>query len=135
MSLLTLLRQAFHALSRHKARTTLNALGIAIGVASVVWVVAIGEAGSVRAMDQLHALGDNLVWVEAGARNVNGVRTGTFGARNLTLGDAEAILREVEQVRRVSPNIDGSLVHRRPCGIKSCRRPLAAAWDTPSRSG
>jgi len=74
----SLLRQAVRAIARHTTRSALNALGITIGVASVVWVIAIGEAGSARAMDQLHALGDNLVWVEAGARNVNGVRTGSY---------------------------------------------------------
>jgi putative ABC transport system permease protein len=110
MSIDTLLRHALRALSRQKTRGALNALGITIGVASVVWVIAIGEAGSERALDQLHALGDNLVWVEAGARNINGVRTSTYGVRNLLLGDAEAILREVPQIRRVSPNIDGSLL-------------------------
>src|SRR5579863_1040924 len=98
MLLGSLVRQALRALSRHKARSALNALGITIGVASVVWVIAIGEAGSERALDQLHALGDNLVWVEAGARNINGVRTGTYGVRNLLVGDAEAILREVPQI-------------------------------------
>jgi putative ABC transport system permease protein len=110
MRLGSLLRQAVLALWRHKARSALNALGVTIGVASVVWVIAIGEAGSARAMDQLHALGDNLVWIEAGARNVNGVRTGAYGMRNLMLGDAEAILREVPGIRRVSPNLDGSLL-------------------------
>jgi putative ABC transport system permease protein len=107
---LPLLRQATRALVRYKTRSALNALGVTIGVASVVWVVAIGEAGSQRALDQLHALGDNLVWIEAGARNVNGVRSGTYGMRNLMLGDADAILSEVPQIRRVSPNLDGSLL-------------------------
>jgi ABC-type antimicrobial peptide transport system permease subunit len=65
---LLLVRQAIRALLRHKVRSALNLLGIAIGIASVVWVIAIGEAGSRRAEDQLAALGDNLVWVEAGAR-------------------------------------------------------------------
>ncbi len=110
MSPLSLLRQAVRALARHKTRSALNALGITIGVASVVWVVAIGEAGSARAMDQLHALGDNLVWIEAGARAINGVRTGNYGVRNLLLGDAEAIAREIPEIKRVSPNIDGSLL-------------------------
>jgi putative ABC transport system permease protein len=108
--LVSLIRQALGAIGRHRTRSALNALGIAIGVASVVWVVAIGEAGSSQAMAQLHALGDNLVWVEAGARNVNGVRSGTYGMHNLFLGDSDAILREVPQVRRVSPNLDGTLV-------------------------
>jgi putative ABC transport system permease protein len=83
--------------------------GVAIGVASVVWVVAIGEAGSARAEAQLHALGDNLVWVEAGSRNINGVRTGAYGVRSLKVEDAQAILLEVPTIRRVSPQIDGSV--------------------------
>jgi len=105
-----LLIEAMRSLSRHKARSGLNALGITIGVASVVWVVAIGEAGSDRAEAQLHALGDNLVWVEAGARNDNGVRSGTYGMRNLTLGDGQAILEDVHEIRTMTPNVDGTVV-------------------------
>jgi len=105
-----LLLQAVRALARHKARSSLNALGITIGVASVVWVIAIGEAGSARAQEQLHALGDNLVWVEAGARSVSGVRTGTLGMRNLMYEDGQAILRDVPEIRKMTPNVDGSVV-------------------------
>jgi putative ABC transport system permease protein len=105
-----LLLQSVRALARHKARSSLNALGITIGVASVVWVIAIGEAGSARAQEQLHALGDNLVWVEAGARSVSGVRTGTLGMRNLMYEDGQAILRDVPEIRKMTPNVDGSVV-------------------------
>ena len=105
-----LLLQALRCLARHKVRTALNALGIAVGVASVVWVIAIGEAGGARATEQLRELGDNLVWVEAGARAINGVRTGTYGMRNLVIEDGEAILREVPQIRSMTPNLDGTLV-------------------------
>jgi putative ABC transport system permease protein len=105
-----LLLQALRCLARHKVRTALNALGIAVGVASVVWVIAIGEAGGNRATAQLRELGDNLVWVEAGARAINGVRTGTYGMRNLVLEDGEAILRDVPQIRSMTPNLDGTLV-------------------------
>lgn len=108
--LLTLLVQAWRALLRHKVRSALNALGITIGIAAVVWVVAIGQAGAAQAQAQMHALGDNLIWVEAGSRNINGLRSGTFGMHNLMLDDATAILREVPTVKRVSPNIDGSVV-------------------------
>jgi putative ABC transport system permease protein len=96
--------------ARHKTRSALKALGIMIGIAAVVWVVAIGEAGAAAAEAQLHALGDNLVWVEAGSRNVNGVRSGTHGMTSLVVGDAEAILRDVPLVHRASPQVDGSVV-------------------------
>lgn len=87
----------------------LTTLGITIGIASVVLVVAIGEAGSARARDELQKLGDNLVWVEAGSRNVAGVRTGTHGATSLTVEDAEAIRREVPLIRSVTPQVDGNV--------------------------
>jgi putative ABC transport system permease protein len=72
-------------------------------------VVAIGTAGAERAELELHKLGDNLVWIEAGGRNVNGVRTGTHGTSSLTMDDAEAIRREVPLLKSLSPQVDGSV--------------------------
>jgi putative ABC transport system permease protein len=103
-------REALRALSRNKLRSALSIIGITIGIAAVVCVVAIGAAGSQRAEDQLQNLGDNLVWIEAGSRNVNGVRSGTHGMTSLTMEDAEAILHEVPLIKSVSPNVDGSVL-------------------------
>ncbi len=105
-----LIREAMRALSRNKLRSALSAVGITIGIGAVVCVVAIGTAGSQRAKEQLHNLGDNLIWVEAGSRNVNGVRSGTLGMNNLTMEDAEAILREVPLIKSVSPQADGHVL-------------------------
>src|SRR6266849_4568650 len=101
----SLFSEGLRAISRNKLRSALAALGITIGIAAVVCVVAIGRAGSDRLEEQLKSLGDNLVWVEAGSRNVNGVRSGTHGMTNLTVEDAEAILREVPQIKSVSPQV------------------------------
>jgi putative ABC transport system permease protein len=103
-------REAVRALSRNKMRSTLSAIGITIGIAAVVCVVALGTAGSQRAEQQLQNLGDNLVWIEAGSRNVNGVRSGSHGMTSLTMEDAEAILHEVPFIKSVSPNVDGSVL-------------------------
>jgi putative ABC transport system permease protein len=105
-----LLGEAVRALLRHKSRSTLSAIGITIGVAAVVWVVALGRAGSERAEKLLRDLGNNLVWVEAGSRNVNGVRTGAHGTTTLTIDDAEAILHEVPLIQRMSPQVDGTVL-------------------------
>ncbi len=112
LTLLTnlLLREAVRALVRHKVRSALSVLGIMVGVAAVVLVVGVGRAGADRAMAQLQALGDNLVWVEAGSRNVAGVRTGSHGATSLTIDDAKAIEAEVPLIRRISPQIDGTVL-------------------------
>ncbi len=103
-------REAVRALSRNKLRSTLSAIGITIGIAAVVCVVAIGTAGSRQAEQRLQNLGDNLVWIEAGSRNVNGVRSGTHGMTSLTMQDAEAIQQGVPFIKSVSPNVDGSLL-------------------------
>jgi putative ABC transport system permease protein len=110
LSVFAIVREALRAIARHAMRSALSALGIMIGIAAVVWVVAIGTAASARSEEQLIALGNNLVWVEAGSRNVAGVRTGTKGTTSLTLGDAFAIQSEVPQIVRMSPQIDGSAV-------------------------
>ncbi|MBF0564357.1 MAG: ABC transporter permease [Nitrospirae bacterium] len=91
-------------------RSALSAIGITIGIAAVVCVVAIGRAGSQRAEEQLQNLGDNLIWIEAGSRNVNGVRSGSHGMNSLTMEDDKAILREVPLIKSVSPNVDGHVL-------------------------
>src|SRR3954464_7743277 len=101
--------EAFRALLRNKLRTVLAALAIMIGISAVVCVIAIGRAGSRRAEDELRNLGDNFVWIEAGGRAPNGVRTGSHGTTSLTLDDAEAIAREVPLLKTITPNVDGSL--------------------------
>jgi putative ABC transport system permease protein len=106
---LVLVLQALRSLARHKGRTMLSAVGIAIAVAAVVWVVALGRAGQDRAAALLLGLGDNLVWVEAGSRTVSGVRTGSKSTPTLTLDDVAAIQREVPQIDRISPQVDGSV--------------------------
>jgi len=102
-----ILRQAVLAVRRNKMRSALTVLGIMIGIAAVICVVAISSAGSRQLQQALDNLGDNLVWVEAGGRTVNGVRTGTGGAKSLTVQDAKAILAQVPLVKKVSPQIDG----------------------------
>ena len=102
----SLASESIRALGSNKLRSALAALGITIGIAAVVCVVAIGRASSVRLEEQLQSLGDNLIWVEAGSRNVSGVRTGTHGMNNLTLEDATAILSEVRLIKSVSPHVD-----------------------------
>jgi putative ABC transport system permease protein len=102
-------REAMRSLFRHKLRSGLTTLGITIGIAAVVLVIAIGQAGKERAEDALQQLGDNLVWVEAGSRNSAGVRTGSHGTTSLTIEDAQAIRREMPLIKRIAPQIDGTI--------------------------
>ncbi|HEY2744601.1 MAG TPA: ABC transporter permease [Polyangia bacterium] len=102
-------REAVRALLRHKLRSALTTLGIMIGIAAVVLVVAVGQAGSTQVQSELQKLGDNLVWVEAGSRNIAGVRNGSHGTTSLTIEDAEAIRRDVPLIKRLSPQVDGGV--------------------------
>ncbi len=103
-----LLASSVWALLRNKMRSLLTVLGIMIGIAAVICVVAIGNAGQVRVEQQMNNLGDNFVWIEAGGRAVNGVRTGTHATPTLTLGDMLAIKDQIPLIKSVSPNVDGS---------------------------
>ncbi len=88
-------------------RTSLTMLGITIGIGAVICTIAIGQGGSEQIQAQLDNLGDNLVWIEAGGRNVNGVRTGNGATKTLLLDDATAIKQTVTTVKGVSGEVDG----------------------------
>src|SRR6266576_1708330 len=103
-----LLGSAVSALLGNKVRSILTVLGITIGIAAVICVVAIGKAGQDQVEQQLNNLGDNFVWIEAGGRAVNGVRTGTHGTKTLTVSDAIAIRNQLPLIKSVSPNVDAS---------------------------
>lgn len=102
-------REAIRALLRHRLRSALTALGITIGIAAVVLVVAVGAAGSEHAQAELQNLGDNLVWIEAGSRNIAGARTGSHGTTSLLIEDEAAIVHDIPLIKACSPQVDGSL--------------------------
>ena len=106
MDYAALLRSALIALLRNKMRSLLTVMGITIGIAAVICVVAIGKAGQSRVEQQMNNLGDNLVQVEAGGRAVNGVKTGTHATKTLTVADAVAIKNQISLIKSVTPNVD-----------------------------
>jgi putative ABC transport system permease protein len=101
------LRMAFRALGRNKMRTALTMLGVIIGVAAVICTVSIGEGATQRIQNAIENMGANMVWIEAGGVNLNGVRTGNGQTKTLTLEDVKAIQDQIPLVSHVTPNIDG----------------------------
>jgi len=101
-----LLASALSALLRNKTRSLLTVLGITIGIAAMICVVAVGQAGQRQVEEQLNNLGDNLVWIERGGRAVNGVRTGAQGTNTLMMGDAIAIRNQVPFLKSVAPDVN-----------------------------
>jgi putative ABC transport system permease protein len=102
------LRMAGTALTRNRLRTTLTGVGIAIGTTAVIATVAIGEGGAAQIHQQFLLLGDNLVWIQAGGRTVNGLRIGTGSTPTLVLGDMVAALDAAPGLKACSPQVDSS---------------------------
>jgi putative ABC transport system permease protein len=109
MEVLNTLRIALKALRRNKVRSALTTLGVIIGVASVIAMIAL-SAGARAAIDsQIQSTGTNVVYVSAGSwgRGGGGVRQGTGSVQTLTVEDARAILELVPTVARMTPVVRG----------------------------
>ena len=105
MSFLMTLCVAVKALRRNALRTALTALGMIIGVAAVIVMVAIGTGARTSIEQQIRSAGTNIVTVNAGSGGVGPVRQGQGGATTLTGDDAEA-LRQIVGIRYVSPGLN-----------------------------
>jgi putative ABC transport system permease protein len=86
-------------------RSALTALGIVVGVAAVIAMVAIGNGAKAQVEGQIASLGRNVVQVFSGSTTSSGLRTGWGGAGTLTVEDMEAIAREIPGVTGVSPEV------------------------------
>ncbi len=93
---------ALRALRRNMMRSGLTILGIVIGVGAVITTVGIGQGASRAVQAEIASLGRNLVIVVPGSRSFGGAHSGWGGAKTLTVGDAEAILREAAGVSDVA---------------------------------
>jgi putative ABC transport system permease protein len=91
MSVLMILRIAFKALSRNKMRTALTMLGMIIGVAAVITMVALGTGAQTSIEAQIQSAGTNMIMVNAGNFSQGGVRMGQGNASTLVPDDATAI--------------------------------------------
>ncbi len=93
---------AVQAIARNMMRSALTMLGVFIGVAALIAMVAVGQGANEAVRKQIESLGTNLVVVLPGARTMGGVRGGSGSASTLTVSDAQAIRREGTAVGAVS---------------------------------
>jgi len=105
--MLSAILAAAGALGRNRLRTGLTTLAIGIGIAAVITTVALGAGSTAQVQQQIDDLGEDFIWIEAGSRNLGGVRTGARGARTLTAEDAAALERTVPEVWACSPQLTG----------------------------
>ncbi|MBI3485537.1 ABC transporter permease [Candidatus Daviesbacteria bacterium] len=100
-----IITESFGTLTINKLRTGLAALGIVIGIGSVIALISLGQATEQSVQNQIQALGSNLLTVIPGAQNSGGVRGAAGGGTTLTLDDAKAIQSssQITTITNVSP--------------------------------
>jgi putative ABC transport system permease protein len=96
-------RMAWRALRANKMRSLLTVLGMIVGVAAVVCMIAVGAGARAQVLDRIQTLGSNLLSVTPGAQNSSGARLEAGSRPTLTEDDASAIEREIPNVRLASP--------------------------------
>ena len=111
MSFFMVFRIAFKALGRNKMRTALTMLGMIIGVAAVITMVALGTGAQTSIEAQIQSTGTNMIIVSAGNFSQGGVRQGQGNASTLTPDDAAAIQRvDGVQYMAAGVNTRGQLI-------------------------
>ena len=100
-------RQALHAIVSHKMRSFLSMVGILIGIASVIAMLALGQGAKEAISERLASLGSNLLSIRPGSSQLRGVALEAGSVTRFTLQDADAIAKLSSTVKRVSPSVSG----------------------------
>jgi len=104
MNFMAAVRSAWRALSANTLRSMLTMLGIIIGVAAVITMIAVGAGATARVHEQMKALGSNIMLVIPGSVTAGGARMGAQSGQGLSEEDALAIALEVPQVQVAAPS-------------------------------
>ncbi len=107
MRLLNLIKIAFKAIVLNKTRTLLTMLGIIIGVASVIAMLAIGEGSKESIRSTISSMGSNMITVRPGSDVRGGVRQERSAMETLTLNDYYAIKEQANLLTYVTPLVNG----------------------------
>ncbi len=102
MRLSKLLLTSSKSILRNRVRSFLTTLGIIIGVASVIIMVAIGKGAQQDIKDQIQSMGTNIIMIMPGSSSSRGTSLGSGSRQSLTLKDADK-LRNIESLIAVSP--------------------------------
>jgi putative ABC transport system permease protein len=103
MHLKNLLKVAIKSILKSRMRSLLTALGIIIGVAAVVVMVAIGDGAQIQVEQQIASLGSNMIVVFPGSITSGGIRMGAGSINRFTMEDVEKIRNEATLIKAVSP--------------------------------
>jgi len=108
MDFLQTLKIALRALRTNKMRSFLTMLGIIIGIAAVIAMMAVGSGARHVISQQIASIGSNIILVLPGSTTSGGLRTGSGGAQTLTSDDVKAIVTECPSVETAAPSTRSS---------------------------
>ncbi len=139
MKATTLIRVATKSIRKNKMRSILTMLGIIIGVAAVIVMVAVGEGAQSQIQNQINSLGTNLIVITPGASSSGGVSRGAGSFNRLKLEDAEKLENESTTLSGVSPvvwtrtqAVGGTGNWRTSIQGVSVNYPTVRDWETTS---
>jgi len=105
MNLFSLIRIAWKALQRNKLRAFLTMLGIIIGVAAVIAMVAIGQGSKKSIQDQLSSMGSNMITIRPNSNVTAGARLDATTVQTLTIDDINALQKQSQYISAISPAV------------------------------
>ncbi len=105
--IIDLLTETFRSIRGNKARSGLTILGIVIGIASVIALIAIGQGVKKSVTSSIESIGSNLIMVMPGAQRVSGISQGMGSSQTLTVADAEAIKNQISGIKAVAASVTG----------------------------
>lgn len=109
MNVYELIRLAWQSIYSNKMRSSLTVLGIIIGIAAVIALLAIGQGAKAETDKQIQALGTDVIFIRSGAATMQNVSLGVGTQNTLTLEDANAIRRICPSIENVVPGLQGPL--------------------------
>ena len=100
--------QAFHSILANKMRSLLSMLGILVGVASVIAMLALGEGAKAAMQEQLKSMGSNMLSIRGGSAKIRGAAQGAGAVTRLTFADVNAITKLRPLVKNAAGVVNGS---------------------------
>lgn len=105
MKITNLLSIAWRAIRRNKMRTFLTMLGIIIGVAAVICMIAIGQGSRQSIQSQISGMGSNMITIRPSSNVMGGARLDNASVQSLSEDDVTALLKQPEYINAVSPSV------------------------------
>ena len=108
MNILNLLKISLKALANNKMRGFLTMLGIIIGVASVITMLAIGQGSKDSIHEQISEMGTNMIMIQPGGNMRSGVRMSASSMESLKITDFESLAGETRFLSAISPTVNSA---------------------------